>query len=59
MYMIGSERGVSGASFGGRVAFSAYFVYPPPSPLSEGVFGRPDGSIFLVTRDADVEFLTR
>ena len=40
MYMIVSERGVSGASFGERGVCSPVLVYPP-SPLT--------GSLFLVT----------
>ena len=44
MYMIGSERGVSGAPLGGRGFGSPFFVYPP---LDGDVVGRPDGSVFL------------
>ena len=35
MYIFGSERGVSGDSFGGRGVVSPFLVYPPPSPLGE------------------------
>ena len=40
MYMIGSEKGVSGAPFGGRYVGSPFLV-DPPLPLT--------GSLFIVS----------
>ena len=37
LYLFGSERGVSGASFGGRGVGSPFLAYP--LPLGEGFLG--------------------
>jgi hypothetical protein len=42
LYMFGSERGVSGASFGGRGLGSPFLVYPS-SPGIRVFLGRPCG----------------